>query len=992
MPWMTLVIFLSGFSALVYELLWMRHLGFIFGNTVYASATVLTAFMGGLALGAQVLGRFADRLRRPVLWFAVLEFVVAAAALVMPLFFVGLKSVYAWAYQHISTSLFFLTPLRFVLAVLLLALPTFCMGGTLPLLAAGLARNDERFGRRMSCLYGVNTLGALVGVLVCGFYMIPTFGLNHTNLLAVASDVLAGLGALGWVWFASRTTVNASLADREDIKIRWSTLSSAGRWAFVATAVCGFIALALEVVWFRALILVFGSTTYSFSTMLSVFLCGIAGGALLIAPWLDRGRHIPLVLAICLTGIGGWSLWSMYTYDHGPEFLLNSLVQEGFTWATMNKTRFLIAISHLLIPALFSGAAFAAAARIVRREHAGSAHASGLVYAVNTWGAVLGSFIAGFVLLPMMGMEKSLFLLGFSCLTAGCVGAFLFSPNIASRLLVATAGIFCAVLLVAAPPRWSHDLLAAGAYFSPFNFVQNGRVTLRESILSNRLLIYKEGITSTLSVQESDDEKKIFSVEGKVEADQSTRSMILQRMIGHLPMLFHPHARKAVNIGLGAGVSFGALSTHNPDTLEVVEIEPNVKEATRLWGSLNHHVLDNPKAHVIINDGRNYLLCTEQMYDVITADPFEPVMAGAANLYTVEYFQQAYNRLNSNGIMGQYLPLYELSKDDYLSIVRSFVHVFPQTALFFTGFDTILLGFKDEMKLDADVLRKNYERPQVKSSLSDIGFTTPEMILGMFVADLSKNPGFSQEGHLNTDNHPYVEFSAPRSSVQYTTEANQQALLECFTPIPSNWLAAMDSNTAVRLQREHEAVRLTLESGMLRAQNRIEDAFVKMTQAHNISPNNPVVINEMVAMLLNSASVLRGQGQLTDAVEQFQTALQLQPDEFWALYNLIELSMQAGQLPVGQTLLQQALVRYPDSPLMKGLQGKFLFTLGEKQQGLDCVHQAALAHPSNRGLWLTVQQLATALGDYTRVSEARKHLRQLEAFLLGQSFEFIPAK
>ncbi len=983
MFWMTIIFFLSGLSALVYQLLWMRQLGFIFGNTVYAGATVLVAFMGGLALGAQVLGRFADRLRRPVLWFAGLEFAVAALALAMPFLFAGLRLVYAWTYQNVSDSLLVLTPLRFVLALLILLAPTFCMGGTLPVLVAGLARDDERFGRRMGWLYGINTLGALAGVLICGFFLIPAVGLTRTNQIAVLSDFIAGLGALVWVLVYARAALSPAAAGTPEAPVRWRRLSLEGRWGLLATAVCGFVALALEVVWFRALILVFGSTTYSFTTMLSVFLGGIAVGSLLMAPWLDRRRQVPLILALCVAGMGGWSLWSMYSYDGGPEFLLNLLARDGFTWATMNQARFRIAIAHLLIPALCSGAAFAAAARLLRCEHAGSAHATGLVYAVNTWAAVAGSFIGGFVLLPRLGIEKSLFVLGLLCLLTGLLGAFRFCPGKPLKALVAVAGLLCAGLLLLAPPQWSPELLSAGAYFSPFNFVRDGKVTLRESILSHRLLLYREGLTSTVSVQLSDDEKKVFSMDGKVEADESTRGMVVQRMIGHLPMLFHPNPQRVINIGLGAGVSFGALSAHDPQVLEVAEIEPKVQEATRVWGALNHHVLEHPRARVIINDGRNYLLCTTNRYDVISADPFEPVVGGASHLFTVDYFRHARSRLAEGGLMCQWVPMYEMSKDDYLMIVRSFMQVFPESALFYTGFDTLLLGFRDEMRLDPEVLRARYSKPAVRQSLAEVGFDSPEMILGMFVADLRQQKAFAGVGALNTDDKPHIEFNVPRSAMRYTTDANQQGLLECFTELPEEWLAALTPAMAERLRREHEAVRLILEAGVLRTQNQVEEAFKKLADAHEISPNNPVVINEMVSMLVNSAATLRGQGLLADAAEQFQTALQLQPDEFWALYNLVELGMQAGEVAAAEAWMARALERYPDSPLMKGLKSKFLLSQGTVQEALSLAQTAAEEHPGNMGLWKSLYQMATAANDYARANEARRRAKLISDYLGG---------
>ena len=975
----SVIFFFSGLSALVYQLLWMRHLGFIFGNTIYASATVLTAFMGGLALGSHLFGRYAERLKNPLKCFAWLEWGIAAYALAMPLMFGGLRLVYRFVYRYISDDLLVLTPLRFVLAALILLLPTVLMGGTLPVIIRGLARGNQEFGKRLGWFYGINTLGAVAGIFACGFYLIPAVGLTWTNVIAVATDAIAGTAA--WL-LACCGSLPAPEREPLRSRFRFRDMPAASRYAVLIAMLCGFVSLALEVIWFRALILVFGSTTYSFTVMLGVFLLGISLGSLLIARVLDRLRDglLPL-LGASVALIGICTLASLYYFDRGPDFLLNHLAAHDFSWQAMNRARFLISAAHLALPALLFGIAFTVATRLVRRDEPSSSGAVGMVYALNTLGAVAGSFIGGFVLLPQLGMERSLLVLGSLMAAVG-----LLTLVIAGRrpVLRAGGGLLAAVMLLAlliAPPAWNKGVLSAGAFFSPFNFVRDGKITLRETIMNDRLLHYKEALSSTVSVHLGSDEQHYFCVDGKTEADQSPRSMVLQRMIGHLPLLFHPDPKKAVNIGLGAGVSFGALGQHPLDHLEVVEIEPAVQLATRVWGKLNHNILDNPKAIVTINDGRNHLFSTTNRYDVITADPFEPVMAGAAHLYTEDYFKLARGRLNAGGIMGQYLPLYELSLDDYLSIVRSFVSVFPESALFFTGFDTILLGFESEMQLDAATLRRHFEIPAVKQSLADIGFTTPEMLLGMFVADLSRQPEFATSGILNTDDRPYVEYSAPRSALRYTTDANQSALLHVFTDIPAEWLKGLDDETAARLQAEHEAVRLMLESGVLRAQGNMVDAYGRLLKALEIAPDNPVVKNELVAMMQGSAAALRAAGQRDESAKQFQIILKLDPNHFWALHNLIDLGMIAGKNEFAAKVLERALAAYPESPLMLAQQGKFLYSTGQKLEGLAQIEKAARMHPDHLGIWRDLANLSALDGNITANQLAHENIQRIERFI-----------
>lgn len=981
MFWISLIFFFSGLSALVYQLLWMRQLGFVFGNTVYASATVLTAFMGGLAIGSHLFGRWAEKMKNPVRGFAVLEFVVAGYALILPWLFDLIRVIYSLAYRHVSEDIIFLTVLRFVLALVILLIPCICMGGTLPVLIRGLAREDEHFGIRMGWLYGVNTLGAVLGVVLSGFYLIPTVGLNYTNVIAVMTDVAAGLGA----WIVCKRFVipdqNQTVAEK---KFHWSDLSFNARWAIAIATLCGFASLALEVIWFRALILVFGSTTYSFTVMLAVFLLGIGLGSLLIAPLLDRIKSLFSVLALIVAGIGVYTLWSMYRFDQGPEYLLNYLVEHKFTWVSMNWARLHIALSHLAVPALLFGAAFTVATRLVRHESNSSSRTVGFVYALNTCGAVAGSFAGGFLLLPVFGMEMSMLFIAGLMMCVG-FGSVLFGGRVL-LLRVVSGSLLVAILLYAAffPPVWNKSMLSAGAYFGPFNFVRDGKMVLREMIMGDRLLHYHEALSSTVSVHVGDDELKYFCVDGKTEADQSPRSMVLQRMIGHLPMLFHPQAKKAVNIGLGAGVSFGALSSHPLEHLEVVEIEPAVQHATRVWGELNHDVLDNPRAIITINDGRNHLFSTTNRYDVITADPFEPVMAGAAHLYTVDYFKLARKKLNENGIMGQFLPLYEMSLEDYLIIARSFVEVFPNSALFFTGFDTILIGFTGDAKMDPDVLRRNYSYPPVQKSLSDIGFTSPEMILGMFVVDFNQNADLISSGRVNSDNYPIIEFSTPKSVLRYVTDENQKALLDHFTPIPDSWLDGLDPEVAERLKTEHEAVRLMLQASVARAAGNTEEAFMLLARANEIAPENPVVKNEMVAMLSVSGQALMKSGDFEGAIQQFQLAINLDPRDFWSIYNLVVLAMQAEQIEMATDLLEHAERIYPDAPLIMGLRGKYEFTLGHRKEGLHTLMRAVKIQPGNLGLWSDLHNLASIEGDIVITQYAEQNISRIQTYLAGR--------
>ena len=972
----TLVFFFSGLAALIYELLWLRHLGLIFGNTVQAAATVLTAYMLGLAAGAHIAGRYAYRLRRPLLSFGYLEAGIGVYAVLIPLMFELARLTYRFLYQHVSDGPAFLTAVRFVLGLVILIVPTSLMGATLPVLAKGVLRSHSGFGKRFGLLYGMNTLGASTGLMLSGFVLIPTFGIAVTNYIAVGINAAVAVTA---IVLSKRIGQTADLYEdkSENLAIGSESRIHDIKWLLLGAAISGFIALALEVVWFRALILVFGSTTYSFSAMLTVFLLGIALGSALFSWITDHVKQPVVLFVLAQAAIGLYTLVSMRWFNVMPDALIAYLMHSDFAWTGLLTAKFAITLLFLLPVTMLLGVAFTAIVKAVRKTRDSSPRAVGEAYTVNTVGAALGATIGGFCLLRFLGIERTLMALAYGSLIVAICFCLMKGLSTRMRVLALAISVLGGVIGVLYPPQWDRQLLSAGPFFAPWNYVQDGEIILRNNLASERLLYYKEGKTASVSVIQGADEDLFFSSNGKVEADTTARSMVLQRMMGHLPMLFHPTANRVVNIGLGAGVTFGALGCYPVDHLQVVEIEPAVKEVVRIWGERNHHILDHPKAVVTINDGRNHLFATAERYDVITSDPFEPVMAGAANLYTVEHFQQARKRLYDDGIMCQYLPLYELSGEDYASILRSFVSVFPRSVLFFAGFDTIILGLNDKAELRIESVIKQFEIPEVRDSLSELGFTSPEMILGMYAVDLEQNRDFIRSGRLNTDAHPFVEFSAPKSTLHYTPDKNQEILLEKFTDIPQDLLSGLAEDQQVGVLRSHEALRKTLVANGLRQRGSLKENVALLLEAADEAPDNPVIKNELSAALWTSALVAQRADLMDQAEVQFTMSLKYDPRGFWPLHHMVILAMRSGQIERAKEYLERGLAYYPTSPLFIALRGKFRGTLGDVDGACEDLRTAITALPRRAVLWQDYALFLERRGNHTEAENARKEAQHL---------------
>ncbi|MFL2859625.1 MAG: fused MFS/spermidine synthase [Pontiellaceae bacterium] len=954
-----LLFYFSGIAALTYEVLWVRHLGLIFGNTVYAAATVMMTYMFGLAIGSHYAGKLASLIKKPVKVFGFLEIATALYALSIPYIFDFIQYSYRFAAVNISDSIFFLTFVRVLLALILLLIPTAMMGATLPVLAKGFLNKIDHFGSRLGLLYGINTLGAVSGVLLAGFLFIPKFGMNISNLIAVSLDLLVGIIAVGTSYFYENklhTNINKPISIvRKRTKL--------ANWLLISVGISGFISLAMEIIWFRALILIFGSTTYSFSAMLGIFLIGLSGGSLLISFFADKIKNPGIIFGISSTLIGFYTLGSLYFFSAMPEFLLNNLMlNTSPTWEKMISLKFLISIFFLLIPTLLFGVSFTMGVKVVRNQISSSSETVGEAAMFNTIGAALGAFFGGFILLPNIGMRYGLIICSILIIGLGVSLLYWFIQTKQKKIFIPSIVILITFLFLINPPTWNKKIISSGPYFSPWEYVKNNKIILSDKLESERLLFYNEGITSTISVFRDLGEDLQYASQGKVEADTTERSMMLQRMMGHLPMLFHPNPQRVVNIGLGAGVTFGAVSCYPAKHLEVVEFEPSVVNVAKIWKNKNHNVINNPNIKITINDGRNHLFINKEPYDVITSDPFEPVMAGAANLYTVDFFELAKSRLATNGIMAQYLPLYELSYEDYQMIMRSFAEVFPDCIIFFTGFDSILLGGKNENTLHLPIAEKKFEITQVRESLSEIGFNDPEMLLSMYVARLSNENKIWDQGNLNSDNNPYIEFSAPKSTFYYTPDENQGVLLKHYSSIPEELMDNLSEDKKQLVLDSHKAMKIMLSANIQQAREtdklagiELQDLYqvTKMLQqASEISPNNPVIANELCANLFIIAESSRERGLIDDAFLGYNEILKYKKTEFWPILQIFNICMEKGDLEKASYALQYGLESYPNSPLFLGLKGKFIASTQPNRldEGLVLIKQAIETLPEYKPL------------------------------------------
>jgi spermidine synthase len=812
-----LMFFLSGAAALMYEVVWVRSLSLIFGGTHLAVTTVLAVFMGGLALGSAVIGRFVDRVRKPLKLYGYLEVGIALSALAFIALMQTYPSVYSYLAEGKDSHRVYLTVVRVVFAVLALIVPTTLMGGTLPVLTRFASKHPSKMGTQLSLLYGFNTLGAVAGTATAGFFLLRYYSVSTTLHTAIIMNFLIGFVSL---LLSSRASAMADQAtqtsdgveERRDDRLQSisgadheHTDSLSARMILYGIGISGFCALGYEVLWTRILTLTIGTSVYGFTIMLVAFLTGIALGSEAYGLLLKLRPSVTHTVRSHILGFGIVQIIigaaALLVTIHIRDLPIHSLSLNAFyysrgmsTFHARQLANVTLAFSYMLVPSFFMGLAFPLAGTVISdyRKHIGQAVGSVLAY--NTVGAIFGSAASGFILIYLFGIERSLQMLTVINIGFGLIVLFSIGNN---RLMMRTLGglMVASVMFLAinhdAFRMWDTDFLA---------IFQNNRPEAydtpekrRDAIENTDRLFYHEGINSTISAIKVKGADQAVLVNGKVVASSSLRDQQCQLTLGHLPMLLHPNPRKVLVVGLGTGITLGATSVYpGVDDLTLAEIEPNVLGAARTFAAYNHAVLDNPKLKIIFNDGRNYLMTTKNKYDVITADPIHPWTQGSGYLYTAEYFKIAAEHLLPGGIMCQWLPIYELSAADLRSVVRTFSLNFKYTMTWLTQYDAELIGSNSPLMINEKELERRIADPRILGDLRRVMMGSATDFLSYFIMGTDGMREFSRGGVINTDDNLYLEFTTPVSAgvnvMRYNVNAlsrHRENILPYLVPAPA---------------------------------------------------------------------------------------------------------------------------------------------------------------------------------------------------------------
>ncbi len=856
--------FASGFSSLIYQVVWNRLLVFLFGSTTFATASVLAVFMTGLAAGSFIGGRLCMKTARPLLWYGILEGIVGVWALAVPHLLESAVPLYKmiWAYRSVG----FLFPvLRLGVAAAVLIVPTACMGATLPLLAKYVSNNPNTVGKQVGSLYAINTFGAVGGASLAGFFLLPVFGLHAAICIAAAINIILFV-VVAYLSRSAETRLAAEAApvapekvaitgdspsndekksadephstesvaaqsdlnqtqeqqsseqasnngpdQKADEKVSSETVkegvapagSDAGnlpphhfslnkvRAMIALFGLSGAISMIYEVGWTRALLLVIGSSTYAFTCMLTTFLIGIFLGSWLCARVIDKRKDPVLVFAVIEIAIAAFAMMAMVFYNALPAaVLIMAPVFKGSPELAI-FVKFILAASTFVPLTLGLGATFPAVVKSCVRALDEVGESVGTIYSANTLGAIGGALLAGFILVPVLGVEKMLVFAAAINMLIGVVALYMAS-TVSSKARTSSSVIAAIICLIAIiyPNIWDRTLLLLAQPLRRNNQTNAAigllfEKTRRQLLGDLQLIYYEDGVSATVGVfKHSNPPQHVLITNGNIDGND-TADMCTQSLVAILPLVLRPKAETDCIIGWGTGVSAGASALFPLKDIVNIELEQKVLDASKYFHKVNHKAEEDPRCKIEFNDGRNFLLASDKKYDVIVSEPSNPWQIGVCNLFTKEFFKICHQQLNQNGILSNWAQSTEVSPTNIRAIVSSMKSQFTNVAAFRSGRfpDIILLASDTPIKFDYARVKEVYADKKVHDELSSYGITSPEAMLACLIATPGSTTQLSAKIPVNTDDHNYFEYSVQRT---YETQTFLEDNKQMFEDTPLN--------------------------------------------------------------------------------------------------------------------------------------------------------------------------------------------------------------
>lgn len=755
-----LVYFASGACSLIDEVVWVRLLKLTLGNTVYATSIVVSVFMAGLALGALIMGRYCDRVRKHLRLYASLEALITISALSLPWMLKVADTVYVRLYQAYHPTHVQLMIVQVIISATILLVPTMLMGSTLPLLGRFVTALEREAGHLVGKLYALNTLGAALGCFLAGFFLIRAFGVMGTLYIAATLNLLVAFGG----WFLSRFSsvtveqqnVPASTGKREIVAEKETN----GKFFLLVLAffASGLISIGYELLWMRSIVHLLGGFTYVFSAVLTIYLLGNVIGAGIGSRLAKRLKTPAAGFAVTLSllglcGIFYLPLLILWTSKVLPS--VNRTAEVINRWIPVSAYMINPLVQSILlfmVPAIIMGVGFPIALQAWANHIHKVGRSTGMAYGANTIGAVIGGIVTGFALIPLLGLQLSISILGLiGVWIAGAMWLlFAHSARPAKRLALVAVAVALTIFTVKTPA----DLFKTVVELSPLTPKDYSLVLLEEG-LTTTVSLHRDSRSGSLHLYSSGQ-----SIAGDDYIERGD-----QKMLGHLGVLLNSDCKKVLSVGFGSGETTSCLSEHNLERLDCVEIAPEVVDvALRFFRHINLANRLDSYVNMIFMDAKNYIHLTNNTYDVIINDSIHPRnFAENASLYTIEYFQSAREQLNKNGIIISWIPTYEMSASVFNSIIGTLLDVFPHVTLWYPTPHpaplVLIAGSEQQQYFSPKHIEKALLNEDIRNGLSKLNIQNNMDLLSCYIGDENDLRKTVTAFSVNSDYFPFVEFS-----------------------------------------------------------------------------------------------------------------------------------------------------------------------------------------------------------------------------------------
>ena len=978
--------FFSGAAGLTYQVIWLRYLKLIFGVTHLSVSLIVSAFMTGLALGSYFIGKWADKNRSPLLLFGLSELAIGLYALLSPSLFSGVDSLYMSLGQSEFVNSGVSHAFRFLMTFIILILPTSLMGGTFPLISKAFIKSGESIKKDTALLYGLNTMGAMLGAFLAGFIFLRNFGTLQSLHIAAALNLSIGFLAiivqitLGKNWQQEDT--------KEENKHDFILNTPLDRLIFIGFGISGFISLTYEVLWTRGLIFFLGLTTYAFTTILVTFLAGIALGSMALSLFSKRIKHFGRAFAWIEILIGISALIALPLL-HKLHPLSASIMQQWQinSWAGILSVKFIIAFLVMLFPTFLMGMSMPVVISWFTKNRQGLGTNIGRIYSINTVGSIFGSLFAGFIFIPLFGIQTALTLMVWANILLGVAIFYVDSKDHKKNLPAYTLSVL--------------GLIGGLIFLFNTESMIFSSVEFSGHQKRYKLLYAHEGPEASIAVlQDKINNERELNINGESTAFTIYQDMQVHKLLAHLPALIHPDPRDFLVVGFGFGSTSYGSSLYPNSNVDCVEILKDEIKTAPWFEKENHNVIAADNFNLIINDGRDYIKTTNKQYDIISFNAIHPKIS--PNLYTHEFYEMCRRILKPDGMIIAWLPPNAISEEEFTGMIRTFNMVYENSSLWYVNpSHMLLMGSNQEFSISYERLIERLSIPAVNADLAETNYDNVLEILTNFVAAGDELKKYSEKAPFNSDDFPVVEFSRVMS-VAVNTDVTEsllrikQPILPYLTNIPDSISSHLESDLGRYNQMKdyviqgqvyawtgkydkaesyyQKALRLIPSANAEYLLDKVLNIGDELKALIKFNPRNEKVLKALGENYLKNKQLREAKNQLRRALEikndyhearhllgivyfyenviqtalnEFQTVISKRPDYGPSYFYAGLCYWKMGNLPGATNAFKTALDLDPGEGNNYLWYGKALEMAGKKNEALDIYYRLLDIEPAN---------------------------------------------